>query len=77
VCEDLVSFPQSETDQKENCSGAIATPSQEVPMRQSKFTETQIVSIWKEADLAGARRWIWPRGIVSAVEGNRYPSGAE
>lgn len=27
--------------------------------------------------LVGARRWIWPSGIVSAVEGNRYPSGAD
>lgn len=26
--------------------------------------------------LVGARRWIWPNGIVSAVEGNRYPSAA-
>ncbi len=27
--------------------------------------------------LIGARRWIWPRGIVPAVEENRFPSGAD
>ena len=27
--------------------------------------------------LVGARQWIWPRGIVPAGEGNRYPLGAE
>ncbi len=27
--------------------------------------------------LIGARQWIWPSGIVPAVEGNRSPSGAD
>jgi hypothetical protein len=34
-------------------------PSQEVPMRQSKFTETHIVSILKEADAGCPVNEIW------------------
>jgi hypothetical protein len=40
-------------------SGRIATPSQEVPKRQSKFTETQIVLILKEADAGRPVDKIW------------------
>src|ERR671918_73673 len=42
--------------------------SQEVPMRQSKFTETQIVSILKEADAGRPVNEIWRHyGISSAT----------
>jgi hypothetical protein len=37
----------------------MITLSQEVPMRQSKFTETQIVAILKEADGGRPVNKIW------------------
>ena len=40
-------------------SGRIATPSQKVPKRQSKLTETQIVLILKEADAGRPVDKIW------------------
>jgi hypothetical protein len=41
-------------DPKGESSGTITTPSQEVPLPQSEFTETQIVSILKVADAGGS-----------------------
>ena len=43
-------------------------PSQEVPIRQSKFTETQIISMLKEADAGRSVNKIWRSyGISSAT----------
>ena len=45
-------------------------PSQEGPMRQSKFTETQIVSMLKEADAGRPVNEIWRSdGLSSATDG--------
>ena len=46
----------------------IATLSQDVPMRHSKFTEIQIVSILKEADAGRPVNEVWKTyGISSAT----------
>jgi putative transposase len=44
-----------------------SSPSQEVPMRQSKFTETQIVSILKEADAAHPVNEMWRKYSISSA----------
>ncbi|MBA5864777.1 MAG: transposase [Nitrospira sp. CR1.1] len=50
----------------------MVTLSWEVPIRQSKFTETQIVSILKEADACRPVNEIWRYYGISSATSDKW-----